>query len=97
MKLSQIQLSTIQKIFSDSPVKKAYIFGSYSNGTANEGSDIDILVELDYSKHIGLSFIGLKNKVEEVLQKSVDLVTEKGLSKHILPFVESQKKLIYEK
>lgn len=97
MKLSQNQLENIQKVFDASPVKRAYIFGSFSKGTANESSDIDILVELDYSKHIGLAFIGLKNKMEEVLEKSVDLVTDKGLSKHILPFVEREKILIYER
>jgi predicted nucleotidyltransferase len=38
----------------------AYLFGSYSRGDADENSDIDILVELDYSKLIGLEFVQMQ-------------------------------------
>ena len=29
--------------------KKIYLFGSYANGTANENSDVDLLIEVDHS------------------------------------------------
>ena len=29
--------------------KKIYLFGSYANGTANENSDVDLLIEVDQS------------------------------------------------
>lgn len=45
------------------------LFGSYSRGEADKDSDVDILVELDYSKHIGLGFIQLKYEIEETLHK----------------------------
>lgn len=80
-----------------SPVKKAYLFGSHSRGSARRDSDVDILVELDCSAHIGLGFIKIKNELEEVLKKPADLVSERALSAHILPFVETDRQVIYER
>jgi hypothetical protein len=36
-------------------------------------------------------------ELEELLKKKVDLVSGEGLSKHIKPFVDQDKVLIYEK
>ena len=84
--------------FARKPVKKAYLFGSYARETAlTETSDIDILVELDYSKHIGLGFIQMILDLEKMLNAKVDLVTTDGLSKYVKPFVEKDKILIYER
>ena len=62
-----------------------------------DDSDIDILVELDYSKHIGLGFVNMKFDLEEKLQKKVDLVSTNSDSKYILPFINNDKILIYER
>ncbi|NLR79096.1 nucleotidyltransferase family protein [Chitinophaga eiseniae] len=97
MKISQQEIQIIQHYFADKPVKKAFIFGSQARGDANELSDIDILVELDYSKYIGLGFVTMQQDLEDQLHKKVDLISEKALSKYILPFVESDKQLIYER
>jgi len=71
------------------------LFGSYARASADEQSDIDIFVELDYSKPIGLEFVKMKLDLEKLLNKKVELVTSKGVSKHILPFIEKDKQLIY--
>ncbi len=76
---------------------KAFLFGSFSRGDATEASDVDILVELDYTKHIGLGFISMKLDLEEQLQKKIDLITSNSISEHLLPFINRDKKLIYEK
>ena len=83
--------------FRTQPVIRAWLFGSQADGTATEESDVDILVELDYSQHIGLEFIQMIWDLEEIVGKKVDLVTEKGLSPHVRPYVEPQKILIYER
>ncbi|WP_293875422.1 nucleotidyltransferase domain-containing protein [Flavobacterium sp.] len=44
MKLSSNEIDIIKDFFSKQPVLKAYLFGSYSRGTENESSDIDLLV-----------------------------------------------------
>lgn len=54
MHLKEKDIQIIKNYFADKPVLKAYLFGSYSRNEADKDSDIDILVDLDYSKHIGL-------------------------------------------
>ena len=97
MKLSKSEIETIKSYFQDKPVLKAFLFGSYSRQEALTNSDIDILVELDYSKHIGLGFVNMKLDLEEKLHKKIDLVSSNSVSKYILPFINSDKQLIYEK
>lgn len=79
------------------PVKRAFLFGSAARGDEDENSDVDILVELDYSKPIGLGFIRMKLELEDLLKRKVDLLTSNSVSKYIRPFIDSEKILIYEK
>ncbi len=54
-------------------VRKASLFGSSVRGSRREGSDIDLLVEIE--KDISLfDFVGLKLEIEEALCNKVDLV-----------------------
>lgn len=63
----------ILPILQDYGVKKVGLFGSCVRGKMKKGSDIDILVEI--KKDISLlDFVGLKQKIEEVLGSKVDLV-----------------------
>ncbi len=97
MKLDQQYIDRIKKFFENKPVLRAYLFGSYSRGDADEESDIDILVELDYSKQIGLEFVQMQLELQDLLQRKVDLVSAKAISIYIYPFIEKEKYLIYEK
>lgn len=68
-------------------VKAIGIFGSYVRGEQAEGSDIDVLVELE--KPIGFfRFLELEEHLESITGLKVDLVTRKALKpaigKHIL-------------
>jgi predicted nucleotidyltransferase len=95
MKLSKKQRAIIKNYFRAHPVLKAYLFGSFVRGEANDRSDIDILVDLDYSRKIGLQFIQMKIDLEKLLNANVDLVSSNGLSEYVRPFVDSEKQLIY--
>lgn len=97
MRLSKSNLQKIKNYFKDKPVKKAYLFGSYSRNSADENSDLDIIVELDYSQHIGLKFVKMQLDLQEILQTKVDLLSEKAISKYIRPYIDNEKELIYEK
>ena len=97
MKLSSEEIRMIAEYFRNKPVLRAFLFGSFSRGDAEENSDVDILVELDYSKHVGLGFVGMKVDLENRLHKKNDLVSRNSISKHILPFINNDKKLIYER
>ena len=97
MKLTTEYRSKIRDYLKDKPVFKAYLFGSYAREDARDDSDVDILLELDYSQHIGLEYVQMKIDIERILNKSVDLVSEKALSKYIKPIVDKEKVLIYER
>lgn len=62
-------------------VRRIGIFGSYAHGTQTDGSDIDILVELD--RTLGWDFVDLKAYLEDLLGKEVDLVTINALRPRI--------------
>ena len=89
-------IKTIQDYFKTQPVLKAWLFGSYARGEETPDSDIDILVDLDYSKPVGLEFVQMQLDLQSLLQKSIDLVSSRGVSKYIKPFIDADKKLLYE-
>lgn len=97
MELTASDIQIVKRYFSGKPVLRAYLFGSYSRGEADNNSDIDILVDLDYSKHIGLGFVTMQTELQQKLRKKIDLVSSKAISKYISPFIEKDKVLIYER
>jgi predicted nucleotidyltransferase len=59
------------------PLRRLALFGSVARGEGEEGSDIDILVEVDGS--IGLRFVTLADQLEALLGHKVDLVSRRGI------------------
>jgi uncharacterized protein len=95
--LSKNQIKNISDYFKDKPVLKAYLFGSHVRNESESDSDIDILVELDYSQQIGLKYIKMQLELEKLLNNRVDLLSDNAISKYIRPIIDREKKLIYEK
>ena len=95
MKLDNSKIEAIKDYFKNRPVLKEYLFGSYVNGKATNKSDIDILVDLDYSQRIGLGFVQMQIDLENLLKSKVDLVSSNSLSKYIKPYIDQEKELIY--
>lgn len=62
-------------------VKKIGVFGSYTKSKEGTESDVDILVEFDGP--IGWDFVELKDFLENILNKKVDLVSIKALKSQI--------------
>jgi predicted nucleotidyltransferase len=58
-------------------VKKIGLFGSYANGSPDESSDIDLLVEFD--RPLGFQFMEFADELESLLERKVDLLTPSGL------------------
>ena len=61
-------------------VKSIALFGSAARGEAQRESDIDILVEFDSAVGF-LKFLQLQHRLEELLGKRVDLVTQAALKR----------------
>jgi predicted nucleotidyltransferase len=97
MHLSEENKRILQQFFSNKPVEKAYLFRSYARKDANKNSDIDILVELDYSKPIGMKFFGFQPELEDLLKKKVDIVSFDSPSPYVKPFIDKDKIMIYER
>ena len=88
----------IAEYFKTQPVLKAWLFGSYSRGEERPDSDVDILVTLDQDAHVGLiKLSGMHLDLQDLLQKRVDLVTDKGLLPFARESADRDKKLIYER
>lgn len=86
----------ISDYFATQPVLKAWLFGSYARGEEREDSDVDILVELDYARPVGLEFVQMQLDLQSLLKKPIDLVSSRGLSKYIKPYIDADKVLLYE-
>lgn len=88
----------IQKYLVGQPIKKAWLFGSYSRGEERPESDIDLLVQYDDSDKVSLLTISrIMVQMKHLLGHDVDLVEDGRL----LPFAQDSanhdKILIYER
>jgi len=67
-----------------------------TRGENKKDSDLDILVELEKGTDL-FKFIKIKLQLEELIQKTVDLISSNGLSPRLKPYIDNEKVLIYEK
>ena len=78
MKPSDIIASRLKELKSRYNVEKIGIFGSFGRGDDQSSSDVDILVS--FSRPVDLfTFIELKEYLETLLGRGVDLATENAL------------------
>ena len=59
-------------------VRNVRVFGLMVRGDTDDASDVDLLVSLPSDK-TGLALGGLLMDVQELLQRRVDVITERGL------------------
>ena len=74
----------------DYAVKEIGLFGSFTDNTFTEKSDIDIIVELE--KLIGWKFFTLEMFLETTFGRKVDLVTKNALREQIKDRILNQVK-----
>lgn len=81
--MQQMHLDDIKEkafpILRNAHINKAALFGSYVRGDNTEKSDIDILVAFPENTTL-IDVVRLKKKLEEQLQKNVDLVSYNAIS-----------------
>ena len=69
------------------------VFGSVANGTADQDSDIDFLVDLEQDRSL-FDLGGLLMDLQKLLNRNVDVVTENGLHWYIKDRILSEAKPI---
>ena len=88
----------IANYFKSQPVLRAWLFGSFARGEETPWSDMDILVQYDRTKPIGLLKIAdIKSDLENMLGREVDIVEEGTLRPWAFESVDKDKILIYER
>ena len=81
-------------------VKQIALFGSVVRGEDTPQSDLDILVEFEEPPQKPLGFftwVRLERELTQRFGRRVDLVSASGLNRHIRPYVEAEKVVLYEK
>lgn len=99
--VDEARVNTVQslcQIMADSPVSRAWIFGSFARMEERPDSDIDVLV--DFEKDIKLGLLGFSRLVQQMegaVGRKVDLVEHGSLKSFARENVEREKVLIYER
>jgi predicted nucleotidyltransferase len=65
------------------------VFGSLARGEGGESSDLDLLVTLGEGRSL-LDLVGLKQEIEDLVHRPVDVVTEQALSPYLRERVLSE-------
>ncbi len=68
-------------------VQRLALFGSFARGTARDDSDVDVLVDFG-SAATPEAYFGVQFYLEDLLDRPVDLVTERALRQTFRPYVE---------
>ena len=76
-------------------VKRVFLFGSYAKGTANEGSDVDVLIEKGRPLSL-LKLSGMRQDIEAALNLPVDLITTTGIEPAFRDAIAGTEILMYE-
>ena len=85
-----------ETIFSNYGITRAYLFGSYSLGSQNENSDIDILFDYDQSRKFSLfDMEEVRLRLEKLFGKKVDFVPSKGVKSIIHTDIQNNLVKIY--
>lgn len=76
-------------------ISKAAFFGSLVEGKLTQKSDVDILVLPPKGMSL-LDFVGLKQDIEDIIGKEVDLVSYNGISPYLKDIILRQQQIFYE-
>jgi len=68
-------------------VRRLGLFGSVARNEANDGSDVDMLVEFAPASRSYDNFFTVGELLEQAVGRRVELVTPESLSRHIGPHI----------
>ena len=77
-------------------IDSLYLFGSYSKGSANDKSDIDLHIDKGKIRSL-FALTGFRLALEDALRLPVDLVTSDISDKNFLRLIADEEVLLYRK
>ena len=77
-------------------IRRLAVFGSAARGELRPDSDVDILVEFEPGRRVGLRFITIQDELTELLGRPVDLNTRGFLSPYFVDRVTDEAVPVYE-
>lgn len=80
--LLHLKKEEIQRIAHQHGARNLCVFGSVARGEAGEGSDLDLLVEMEPERSL-FDLVAIKQDLEELLGCKVDVVTEAAVSPYL--------------
>ena len=90
----QIVYEQIQKYFTDKPVKKVYVFGSFARNHQDKSSDIDLIIHPSHP--VGLFALGKYiADLEKITKRKIDLATQNSISPDFLALIQKDLKEVY--
>ena len=93
-----LTVHAIQDCLKEAPVNSAWLFGSFARREERPDSDIDLLVDIDSSAHIGLlGFSSLMLALQSATGKKIDLVATASIKPFARESINRDKILIYER
>ena len=90
----------IERVCRNLPVKRLGLFGSALNQNFSQNSNIDILVIFDSDENIDLfdKYFELKEQLQEIFKREVDLVIDKKFKNPVLrEVVDRTRTIIYKR
>ncbi len=95
--MTTFPIDAIRRYLSTAPIEKAWLFGSFARGEQTEDSDIDLLVQFTKGIRLGLRYFHILNDLETLSKRKIDLVEVSTLDPRVVPFVNKDRILIYER
>jgi len=100
MKVLSDHITQISNLCNQHPVKSLFAFGSVTTDRFKADSDIDLVVDIDaqdpleYTDH----YFELKFQLEQILQREIDLLEQKGIrNPYLKQEIDRTKILVYGK
>ncbi|NLX04874.1 MAG: nucleotidyltransferase [Phycisphaerae bacterium] len=97
----QIDKRALGDVCETHQVARLELFGSFASGEAEPGSHVDILVTFKPDARIGLEFVALKQDIERLIGRPVDLLARRSVeqspSKYFRHYALRDTDLLYER
>jgi uncharacterized protein len=80
--IAGVSAAAIREVAERHGGKRVRVFGSFARGDNRSNSDLDLLIDLEPGRSL-LDLIAIKQDLEDLLARRVDVVTEQSISPYM--------------